>query len=151
MADQALEQELLALEKRHRQAQKGKDGAAAAELTDEACLIAGAQGVVEIDRRTLVGKMEDASWRIEDHSIGDDVHLRQLDADTAILAYKVHGISPWTVSRCRSMPPTPPHGSGVTTACCVGCTPSRSPVTPSAAIERPRLSRAEVEGEGGLG
>ena len=90
MADQALEQELLALEKRHRQAQKDKDGAAAAELTDEACLIAGAQGVVEIDRRTLVGMMEDASWRIEDHSIGDDVHLRQLDADTAILAYKVH-------------------------------------------------------------
>jgi len=90
MADQALEQELLALEKRCWQAQKDKDGAAAAELTDEACLIAGAQGVVEIDRRNLVGMLEDASWRIHDYSIGDDVHVRRLDADTAILAYKVH-------------------------------------------------------------
>ena len=66
MAHQTLEQELLALEKRYWQAQKDKDGAAAAELTDEACLIAGAQGVVEIDRPTLVGMMEDASWSIED-------------------------------------------------------------------------------------
>jgi uncharacterized protein (TIGR02246 family) len=90
MAHQTLEQELLALEKQYWQAQKDKDGAAAAELTDEACLIAGAQGVVEIDRRTLVGMMEDASWSIEDYSIGDDVRVRQLDADTAILAYKVH-------------------------------------------------------------
>ena len=59
MAHQTLEQELLALEKRYWQAQKDKDGAAAAELTDEACLIAGAQGVVEIDRRTVVGMMEE--------------------------------------------------------------------------------------------
>ena len=78
MAHQTLEQELLALEKQYWQAQKDKDGAAAAELTDEACLIAGAQGVVEIDRRTLVGMMEDASWSIEDYSIGDDVRVRQI-------------------------------------------------------------------------
>ncbi len=42
MGDQALEQEPLALEKRYWQAQKDRDGAAAAELTDEACLIGGA-------------------------------------------------------------------------------------------------------------
>src|SRR4029453_5089185 len=90
MAHQTLEQELLALEKRYWQGQKDKDGAGAAELTDAGCLIAGAQGVVEIDRRTLVGMMEDASWSIEDYSIDDDVRVRQLDADTAILAYKVH-------------------------------------------------------------
>jgi hypothetical protein len=90
MASTTIEQELLALEKRFWQAQKDKDGAAAAELTDESCLIAGAQGVMEIDRRTLVSMMEDDSWRIEDFSIGEDVHVRRLDADTAILAYKVH-------------------------------------------------------------
>jgi hypothetical protein len=44
-----------------------------------------------------------------------------------------------------------PHGSGVTAAGCVRCTQSRSPLTPSAAIERPRPSRAEVEGRGGPG
>ena len=90
MSNQAIEQELLALENRYWQAQKDKDGAAAAELTDEACLIAGAQGVVQIDRSTLVKMMEDASWRIDDYSIGDEVQVRVLDADTAILAYKVH-------------------------------------------------------------
>ena len=90
MASTTIEQELLALEKRFWQAQKDKDGAAAAELTDEPCLIVGAQGVMEIDRRSLVSMMEDDSWRIEDFSIGEDVHVRRLDADTAILAYKVH-------------------------------------------------------------
>lgn len=90
MANQAIEQELLALENRYWQAQKDKDGAAAAELTDEACLIAGAQGVVPIDRRSLVSLMRDASWRIDDYSIGDDVQVRVLGADTAILAYNVH-------------------------------------------------------------
>jgi uncharacterized protein (TIGR02246 family) len=90
MSNRAIEQELLALEHRFWQAQKEKDGAAAAELTDEACLIAGAQGVVQIDRRTLVGMMDDASWRIDDYSIGDEVQVRVLDSDTAILAYNVH-------------------------------------------------------------
>lgn len=90
MSNQAIEQELLALETRYWQAQKDKDGAAAAELTDEGCLIAGAQGVLQIDRKALVGMMEDASWSIDDYSIGDEVRVRLLDADTAILAYRVH-------------------------------------------------------------
>lgn len=62
----------------------------AAELTDEGCLIAGARGVLAIDKSTLVGMMQDASWRIDDYSIGDGVQVRLLDADTAILAYTVH-------------------------------------------------------------
>ena len=90
MSNRGIEDELLALENRYWQAQKDKDGAAAAELTDEACLIAGAQGVVQIDRSTLLKMMEDASWRIDDYSIGDEVQVRVLGADTAILAYKVH-------------------------------------------------------------
>lgn len=90
MANQTIEQELLALENRYWQAQKEKDGVAAVELTDEGCLIAGAQGVLAIDKSTLVGMMQDASWTIDDYSIGDEVQVRLLDADTAILAYKVH-------------------------------------------------------------
>jgi hypothetical protein len=46
--------------------------------------------LVQIDRRTLVGMMDDASWRIDDYSIGDEVQVRVLDSDTAILAYNVH-------------------------------------------------------------
>jgi len=34
--------------------------------------------------------MDDASWRIDDYSIGDEVQVRVLDSDTAILAYNVH-------------------------------------------------------------
>ena len=90
MSKQAIEQELLALEHRYWQAQKEKDGATAAELTDEGCLIAGAQGVLQIDRQALAGMIEDAPWRIDDYSIGDEVQVRLLDADTAILAYRVH-------------------------------------------------------------
>jgi hypothetical protein len=90
MANQAIDQELLALENRYWQAQKEKDGAAAVELTADGCLIAGAQGVLAIDKSTLIGMMQDATWTIDDYSIGDEVQVRLLDADTAVLAYKVH-------------------------------------------------------------
>jgi uncharacterized protein (TIGR02246 family) len=90
MATQSVEKELLALENRYWQAQKDKDGAAAAELTDKECVITGAQGVMQIDRKALVGLMKDAPYTIDDYSIGDDVQVRLLGADTAVLAYNVH-------------------------------------------------------------
>lgn len=90
MANQSVEKELLALENRYWQAQKDKDGAAAAELTDEDCLITGAQGVMQIDRKALVDLMKDAPYTIDDYSIGDDVQVRLLGANTAVLAYNVH-------------------------------------------------------------
>jgi hypothetical protein len=85
-----IERELVKLERRYWQALKDKDIDAAMELTDEPCIVAGAQGVGLIDHPTYVRMMEHASWTIVDFDIGDDVQVRPLGEDTAVLAYTVH-------------------------------------------------------------
>jgi hypothetical protein len=85
-----IERELVKLERRYWQALKDKDVYAAMELTDEPCIVAGAQGVGVIDHPAYVRMMEHASWTIVDFEIGDDVQVRPLGTDTAVLAYTVH-------------------------------------------------------------
>jgi len=89
MADTAIERELVQLEKRYWQALKDKDLEAAIELTDEPCIVAGAQGVGLIDHATYRAMMENATWTIVDFEIRDD-HVRLLGDETAIIAYRVH-------------------------------------------------------------
>src|SRR5512133_778501 len=85
-----IERELVKLERRYWQALKDKDVDAAMELTDEPCIVAGAQGVGVIDHPTYIRMMEHASWTIVDFEIGDDIQVRPLGTDTAVLAYTVH-------------------------------------------------------------
>lgn len=92
MATKTIEKELLSLEHRYWQALKNKDVKAALALTDEPCLVTGAQGVGSVDKRTYEQMMSDASWTIVDFEIDDDAQVRMLGNDTAILAYKVHEV-----------------------------------------------------------
>jgi len=85
-----IERELVDLERRYWQALKDKDVVAAVELTDEPCIVAGAQGVGLIDHAGYVRMMEHATWTILDFTIGEDVHVRRLGDDTAVIAYTVH-------------------------------------------------------------
>jgi uncharacterized protein (TIGR02246 family) len=89
MATSTVEQDLLALERRYWQALKDKDVAGALELTDEPCLIAGAQGVARVDRSAYQSMMDNAAWEIVDFEIGGDVQVRVFGEDTAIVAYTV--------------------------------------------------------------
>jgi ketosteroid isomerase-like protein len=86
----AIERELVDLERRYWQALKDKDVDAAMELTDDPCIVAGAQGVGVIDHPTYERMMENATWTIVDFEIGDDVQILMLDDDTAFVAYTVH-------------------------------------------------------------
>lgn len=90
MADTTIAQELVRLERQYWQALKDKDVEAALALTDEPCVVTGAQGVGLIDRRTYVGMMENATWTLVDFDIGEDVQVHVLGDDTAIVAYTVH-------------------------------------------------------------
>ena len=90
MATKTLERDLLALERRFWQALKDGDVDAAVDLTDEPCIVTGAQGMGALDRKTFVAMMKDAPWTIDEFEIGDDVQVRMLGDDTAILAYNVH-------------------------------------------------------------
>ena len=85
-----IEQELVALEERYWRALKDKDVGTALELTDDPCIVTGAQGVGRVDKETYASMMKDATWEIIDFEIGDDVEVRLVSDDVAVLAYRVH-------------------------------------------------------------
>src|SRR5690349_15131352 len=89
MANQAVEQELLGLERQYWQAIKDKDVEAAMRLSDESCIVTGAQGVGSIDRKTLGAMMKAASYTLNDFELSKDAKVRLLSDDVAIVAYKV--------------------------------------------------------------
>ena len=88
MTPQAAEKELVQLEKRYWQAMKEKDVDAAMRLTDDPCIITGAQGIARIDHETFKGMMTGAEWSLNDYDVSD-VQVRLLSDDVAIVAYKV--------------------------------------------------------------
>jgi uncharacterized protein (TIGR02246 family) len=87
--DSIVERQLVELERRYWQALKDKDVEAAIELTDEPCIVAGAQGVGSIDHAKYAAMMDNATWTLVDFELRD-VQARLLGDDTAIVAYTVH-------------------------------------------------------------
>jgi hypothetical protein len=89
MAQQnALKQELLALETRYWDAIRRKDGRTAAELSEDPCIVVGAQGVGEVPRAAFPKMMDEATYALNDYAL-HDVHMRQLADDVVALAYTV--------------------------------------------------------------
>jgi len=85
-----LEKELFNLEKRYWQAMKDKDLDTMLSLSDDPCMIAGAQGVSSIDKKTFADMMKAANYTLHDFELDDEeFQVRVLNNDTAILAYKV--------------------------------------------------------------
>ena len=90
MSTAIVEKELLKLEKQYWQAIKDKDVEAAMQLTDDPCIVAGAQGVGRIDRKAMESMMKAAKYELVAFEVKDDVQVRMLKDDVAIMAYKVH-------------------------------------------------------------
>ena len=90
MTATATEQELLALERRYWRALRDKDLEAMLELTDDPCIVTGAQGASRIDKATFASMMEQSTWEVGDFTIGDDVEVRLLGEDAGVIAYTVH-------------------------------------------------------------
>ena len=88
MANQAVEQELVRLEKQYWQALKDKDAETALRLNDDPSTIVGAQGIMVLDREMFTGMMNDESWALRDFAVSD-VQVRMLGDDVAIVTYKV--------------------------------------------------------------
>jgi hypothetical protein len=86
---QTVEDEVLSLERRYWQSLQDKDVAGALALTDDPCLITGAQGVRLVDHESYAAMMGEAAWTIDRFDIADDAEVRVLGDDTAILAYTV--------------------------------------------------------------
>ena len=90
MTETTIEQELTELEHRYWKALRDRDVATALELTADPAILAGAQGVGLLSHDTYVAMMENATWTIDSFEIGDDLQVRQVADDTAIVAYTVH-------------------------------------------------------------
>jgi uncharacterized protein (TIGR02246 family) len=85
------EQELLALEHRFWDAMQQKDGKAAAEMTDDRCIIVGAQGVSSIDAPSMEKMTAEGKWELQRYTFNDkSTQVRFIDDDTAIIGYTVN-------------------------------------------------------------
>ncbi|HLO96395.1 MAG TPA: nuclear transport factor 2 family protein [Burkholderiaceae bacterium] len=86
--DHASQQILQALETRYWNAIKDKDADTAAALSEDPCLVVGAQGVGELGRAALKKMMAGASYELRDFAL-EDFRLRPLGEDVVAVAYKV--------------------------------------------------------------
>jgi uncharacterized protein (TIGR02246 family) len=90
MATKTIEDELLGLEKRYWQAIQEQDVDAALKLTDENCIVTGAQGVGAIDRQTLAAMMKATTYSLKRFELKPGAQVRLLRDDVALVAYQVH-------------------------------------------------------------
>lgn len=90
MATMTVEKELMQLEKQYWQAIKDRDAETAVALTDDECIVSGAQGIARMDQDSVEGMMRDASYELNRFRIADNPEIRLLNDDVATVAYKVH-------------------------------------------------------------
>ncbi len=86
--DELGRQEFLVLECRYWEAMKLRDAAAAAALSAQTTILLGAQGIGELPREALAGMVVQPTFELLDYEL-DDVHVREVSADTVIVAYTV--------------------------------------------------------------
>jgi uncharacterized protein (TIGR02246 family) len=89
MTRQTIEQELVDLERQYWQAIKDNDLETAVRLTDDPCIVTGAQGISRVDRKTFEELMKASPWTLEKFELDDDMQVRLLGNDVAIVAYTV--------------------------------------------------------------
>ena len=84
------EQELMEVERRFWNAMQEKDAAAASKLTDDQCVIVGAQGVSAIDAKTMAKLTSEGQWELKQYTFDEKARqIRFLTDDIAIVAYPV--------------------------------------------------------------
>jgi hypothetical protein len=83
--------ELLELERKFWEAMKDKDATAASSMTDDQCIVVGAQGVSAIDPKTMGRMTAEGEWTIERYTFDDQkTEVRFLSDDVAVVAYSVN-------------------------------------------------------------
>lgn len=90
MVTRTIQKELANLERQYWRAIKEKDVDAAIRLSDDPCIVTGSQGIAQVDRQALERMMPGASWTLNAFELSDDIQVRRLGKNVAIVAYKVH-------------------------------------------------------------
>ena len=82
--------ELLEVEHTFWESMKNKDAQGAGRMTDDGCIIVGAQGVSAIDAKTMAKLTTEGKWQLQEYAIDESkAQVRFLTDDVAIVAYKV--------------------------------------------------------------
>ena len=85
------EREVLELEKRFWDTMKTKDGKTAAQMTDDGCIVVGAQGVSAVNSATMEKLMAEGEWELKQYDFDEkNTQVRFISDDVAIVAYKVN-------------------------------------------------------------
>ena len=91
MAMNGREREVLDLERRFWDTMKTKDGRTAGQMTDDGCIIVGAQGVSAIDGASMEKMMADGEWELKQYTFDEkNAQVKFIGDDVAIVAYKVN-------------------------------------------------------------
>jgi uncharacterized protein (TIGR02246 family) len=91
MATRTKDQEIVENEQRFWNAIQKKDGESAARLTDDGCIVVGAQGVSTIDRQEMQKMTKEGKWDLKQFSFDDKTRqVRFINDDVAILGYTVN-------------------------------------------------------------
>ncbi|MEO7456995.1 MAG: nuclear transport factor 2 family protein [Gemmatimonadaceae bacterium] len=80
--------EIVELEKRYWNAMIAKDVDTAVSMSDDPCIVTGAQGVSAITNAQYRTMMADGKWELKSYEM-TDVQARMITDDVAIIAYKV--------------------------------------------------------------
>jgi hypothetical protein len=84
-------QTLIDLEKRFWDAMRTKDAGTTAHMTDDGCIVVGAQGVSAVDQKAMGKMTTDGDWQLQQFSFDDrSTQVRFVNEDVAIVAYKVN-------------------------------------------------------------
>ena len=89
MSTMTIETELVDLERQYWQAIQDKDVDAAMELTDDTCVVTGAQGAASVDRKSFAGMLNSPAWKLNEFEFVGDVIARAITDDVAVVAYTV--------------------------------------------------------------
>ena len=85
------EREVLELERKFWNTMKSKDGRTAGQMTDDGCIIVGAQGVSAINGQAMEKMMADGKWELTQYSFDEkNAQVKFIGDDVAIVAYKVN-------------------------------------------------------------
>jgi ketosteroid isomerase-like protein len=88
MRRKQVEQELLQLEERYWLAVRRRDVPTVLALSDDPCIVTGAQGVARINHAALAELLGGAPYTLDDFVI-EDAHVRVIGDQVAIVAYTV--------------------------------------------------------------
>ena len=87
---QTVTNEIMELEHRFWDAMKAKDAETAAAMTDDGCIIVGAQGVSAIDAKTMGTLTTDGKWKLDEFAFDTEkAQVRMVAEGIAIVAYNV--------------------------------------------------------------